>query len=119
MNFVADEGIDAPIVEILRTQGHSVYYILEQSPGLSDEGVLKIANDRAEVLIAYDKDFGELIFRLKQIHSGVLLIRLSGMKPSEKANIIVKAIEKHQAEISGAFTVINKNHIKIRKGELL
>ena len=65
------------------------------------------------------KDFGELIFRLKQIHSGVILVRLSGVKPLEKAKIILAAIEEHGAELAGAFTVINKNHIKIRKQEII
>jgi predicted nuclease of predicted toxin-antitoxin system len=119
MKLVADEGVDAPIVNLLRSGGHEVFYILEEYPGLNDEGVLKIANDRKEILIVQDKDFGELIFRLKQIHSGVILVRFSGVKPLEKAKIILAAIEEHGAELAGAFTVINKNHIKIRKQEII
>jgi len=29
MKFIADEGVDAPIVQLLRSDGYSVYYILE------------------------------------------------------------------------------------------
>lgn len=115
MKFVADEGLDAPIVQALRDGGHDVYYIKDEHPGLSDEEVLKIANERDEILIANDKDFGELVYRLQQIHSGILLIRLSGIKPKEKAAIILKAIEEHGSELYKAFTVINKTHVKIRK----
>ncbi len=117
MRLVADEGVDAPIVNLLRSAGHEIFYILEKYPGLTDEGVLTVANERKEVLLVHDKDFGELIYRLKQIHSGVILVRLSGMKPLDKAKIILAAIEEHEPELPGAFTVINKNHIKIRKQE--
>ena len=115
MKFVADEGLDAPIIHALRNGGHEVYYIKDEHPGLSDDEVLKIANERGEILIANDKDFGELVYRLQQIHSGILLIRLSGIKPKEKAAIVLKAIEEHGKELYKAFTVINKTHVKIRK----
>ncbi|MBL0309488.1 MAG: DUF5615 family PIN-like protein [Bacteroidetes bacterium] len=115
MRFVADEGLDAPIVELLRNSGYDVFYIKEEHPGLADEEVLKISNERNDVLIAYDKDFGELVYRLKQLHSGIILVRLSGMKPKEKARIVVQTIREHEVELQGAFTVISKNHVKIRK----
>jgi len=37
MRFVADEGLDAPIVELLRIKGHEVFYIKEEHPGFADE----------------------------------------------------------------------------------
>ncbi len=115
MRFVADEGLDNPIVELLRNNSYEVFYIKEEHPGIADEEVLKIANQRNAVLITTDKDFGELVYRLKQIHNGIILIRLSGMKSAEKAKIVTDAIIEHEKELEGAFTVINKTHIKIRK----
>jgi len=32
MNFVADEGVDSPIVESLRQNGHTIWYIAEMLP---------------------------------------------------------------------------------------
>jgi predicted nuclease of predicted toxin-antitoxin system len=84
MKFVADEGLDAPIVEALRNNGHEVFYIKEECPGSSDEQVLQISNNLKEILIAQDKDFGELVYRMKQVHAGVILVRLSGLKPQRK-----------------------------------
>jgi hypothetical protein len=40
MNLLADESIDAPIVEALRSVGHQVLYVTEMSPGITDEAVL-------------------------------------------------------------------------------
>ena len=40
MNLLADEGVDRPIVEQLRLEGHSVLYIAEMSPGIDDDVIL-------------------------------------------------------------------------------
>ena len=60
MNLVADEGVDRPVVERLRQDGHDVVYVAEQSPSTPDEEVLQQANARSAVLVTADKDFGEL-----------------------------------------------------------
>lgn len=37
MNLLADEGVDHPIVEQLRQEGHTVFYIAEMEPGIDDK----------------------------------------------------------------------------------
>jgi len=44
MNFLADESVDRQIVERLRQDGHSVQYVAEMQPGISDDAVLAAAN---------------------------------------------------------------------------
>lgn len=51
MNFVADEGIDGPIVEVLRENKHYVWYVAEMDPGISDEEVLSLANRENALLL--------------------------------------------------------------------
>lgn len=63
MKLVVDESVDASIVIRLRSDGHEVIYIAEQSPGISDLKVMEIANREQCVLVTSDKDFGELVFR--------------------------------------------------------
>jgi predicted nuclease of predicted toxin-antitoxin system len=64
MKIVADEGVDRQVVEALRGENHDVTYIAELAPGISDEEVLQLANERDALLLTTDKDFGELVFRL-------------------------------------------------------
>ncbi len=78
MRFLADESVDRQIVERLRQDGHDVAYVAEMSPGLVDETVLNQSREAARILITADKDFGELVFRRRQIAMGVLLVRLLG-----------------------------------------
>jgi predicted nuclease of predicted toxin-antitoxin system len=62
MKIVADEGIEKPIVFMLRVQGHHVIHIAEIAPGSTDTDILEFANRQRALLISYDKDFGDLIF---------------------------------------------------------
>ena len=79
MNLLIDESVDRQIVEELRRDGHNVAYVAEMDPGISDDAVLSVANNMTALLVTADKDFGELVFRRRQINAGVLLIRLAGL----------------------------------------
>jgi hypothetical protein len=35
MNFLADEGVDFPVVQKLRSEGHEMLYVAEMDPGIS------------------------------------------------------------------------------------
>ena len=114
MNLVADEGVDRPVVERLRQEGHDVVYVAELSPGVPDEGVLQEANARSAVLLTADKDFGELVFRQGLVHSGVILVRLAGLANATKAAIVAEVCRERAAELIGAFSVVSPSHIRIR-----
>jgi predicted nuclease of predicted toxin-antitoxin system len=115
MKFLADENMDAAIVDRLRQEGHQVWYVLEMEPGIPDEEVLALANQEGAILITADKDFGELVFRLRSITTGVILIRLAGLSTVAKGDIIIMAIQEHELELFTAFTVLSPTSIRIRK----
>jgi predicted nuclease of predicted toxin-antitoxin system len=79
VTIVADESVDRQIVDRLRAFGHDIRSIAELEPGIDDEEVLQMSRESNAVLLTADKDFGELVFRNRQIHSGILLIRLAGL----------------------------------------
>lgn len=66
MKLLADEGVDKPIVDALRLSGFNVTYILEDNQGADDEFILKMALKQRRLLITQDKDFGEIVFRLRR-----------------------------------------------------
>ena len=116
MNLVADESVDAPVVERLRRDGHDVAYVAEMSPSITDESVLQRANTDQCPLVTADKDFGELVFRLRRAAQGVILLRLSGLSPAFKASVVSQAIASHGDEMLNAFTVISPGMVRIRHG---
>jgi hypothetical protein len=42
MNFLADEGVDFPVVEMPRSDGHEVLYFAEMDPGISENAAAPI-----------------------------------------------------------------------------
>ena len=115
MKFVADESVDFPIVERLRQDGHSVWAVVEMDSGISDDLVLDHANRQNAVLLTADKDFGELVFRLKRLNFGVVLVRLAGLPPRRKAEIVACAVEEKGEELKDAFSVITANTLRVRQ----
>jgi predicted nuclease of predicted toxin-antitoxin system len=115
MMLVADEGVDKPIVDSLRADGHTVKYFAEAGSGSTDKDVLAAANDTQNLLLTCDKDFGELVYRQQLTNSGVVLIRLDGLSAESKARIVSKTMKEHIAEMREAFTVISPGMLRIRQ----
>jgi predicted nuclease of predicted toxin-antitoxin system len=114
VNLLADESIDRQIVDALREKGYIIGYVAEMEPGISDDAVLELANREGVLLLTADKDFGELVFRLRRLSSGVVLIRLAGLSPIKKSEIVVSFIMKHFNELKESFSVITPMGMRIR-----
>ncbi len=115
MNFVADESVDHPIVERLRREGHQVSYVAELGPGMPDEAVLHRANQETALLLTADRDFSEMVFRQRLHTHGVVLIRLAGLTPVRKAEIVALAVREHLTELPRSFAVIMPGIFRIRQ----
>lgn len=105
-----------PIVERLRADGHVVAYVAEMCPSITDDEVLEHANTAQCPLVTGDKDLGELVFRLRRIAYGVILVRLSGLSTEAKCATVADAIRQHGDEMPHAFTVISPGMVRIRLG---
>ena len=115
MRFLIDESVDRQIVERLRRDGHLVLSVAELQPRLPDDRVVDLANQESTVLVTADKDFGELVFRQGRVTAGVVLIRLAGLSPDRKADIVSVEIRAHSGEIERAFTVITPGTVRVRR----
>lgn len=115
MNLLVDEGVERQIVERLRQDGHAVLYIAEMEPSIGDDVVLERANEITALLVAADKDFGELVFREgRLISGGVVLLRLAGLSAERKAEIVSKVFEDCGSDFAQAFSVISPGSVRIR-----
>jgi predicted nuclease of predicted toxin-antitoxin system len=118
MNLLADESVDGPVVERLRHEGHQVVYVAELAPGITDDEVLRQANDRGALLVTADKDFGELVFRQGRVHTGVVLLRLTGLPLGAMAETVAAVFRDRGAELLGAFSVVSASAVRIRRAFL-
>ncbi len=114
MKILADENMAYSIVERLQRDGHQVIHVANIASGSADPEVLQIAKQHNALLITEDKDFGELVIHRFIQETGVILVRLKGFRPVERAEIIAQVIDEHGEKLLRAFTVISPGLVRIR-----
>jgi predicted nuclease of predicted toxin-antitoxin system len=115
MKLLADENIEREFVLALRAANIHVISAWESYIGFADDEILQISVDEKAVILTYDTDFGELVFRFSLKSHGIILLRLSGLSLPDKVEKTISVIQDHQHEIKNAFTVISENSVRIRK----
>ena len=115
MVLLADESVDYRIVTFLREQGFTVIAIIDNDASISDVEVLQKAKQANVLLITEDKDFGELVFRLKLKHSGILLLRLFNLEIQIQNAKILEALNIHEMELLNNFSPLTEKRLRIRQ----
>jgi predicted nuclease of predicted toxin-antitoxin system len=114
LGFLADECCDTGLVASLREHGHDVFYVLEENAGATDDEILWRAYNENRILITEDKDFGELVYRLKKLARGIVLIRIDVRKRHLKWPRLKRLIEKHKDHLPGHFVVVDAEKFRLR-----
>lgn len=115
MKVLADENIGLEVVAFLRSRGTDIASITEISPGISDATVLAKAVEEDRILITSDTDFGELVYHSRQLHTGVILLRLDDERNANKIRVLKDLLDKYSDELAGSFTVVTETNVRIRK----
>ncbi len=113
MRLLANENFPLDAVEALRSDGHDVAWIREDSRGISDNKVLLRAQKENRIVVTFDKDFGELAFRSRlPAQSGVILFRITPKSSQYIARVAVQALSS-QTDWTGHFSVVEDNRIRM------
>lgn len=115
IKFIVDESVDFPVVSYLRNKDYDVTSIVEEHPSLEDIKILKIAYEQNRILVANDKDFGYLIFKLKLKSRGMILFRLAKQSSKAKIKALEILIKNYLDKLSGNFIVVSVSKVRIKK----
>lgn len=113
--LLADENIPAPMVDALRAEGWNVAYVSEDSAGISDEDVLARARNESRIILTEDKDFGELVYRMKRGVPGIIMIRLPQGAWHTRWTRIRWTLESRADRLVGHYTVVAEQTIRARR----
>ena len=114
MEFLADECCECGLVEKLRQSGRDVLYVFESKRGATDDDILAPAYDQRRILLTEDKDFGDLVYRLKKPAHGIILIRINVKNRSIKWSRLKKLLGDYPDRCIGRFVVIDENKFRFR-----
>lgn len=113
--FLADENFPKASFEYLKGLGYDIKSILLDNASISDEEVIKISLKEDRIIVTFDSDFGELIFKTGYRPVGVIFFRWKAFRPMDPGKYIKEIIEEGNIELKGNFTVIDENQIRQRK----
>ncbi len=103
MKFITDENLGVRIPRFLKSLGFDIISVTEVALSHPDTDVLALANKENRILLTTDKDFGELVFKEKLIHSGVILLRLKDESVENKKRVLLREL-KSGKNFEGKFT---------------
>lgn len=116
MQFLADENFPSASTNRLREMGHDVAAVAADYPGASDEEVLTRAVAEARIVLTFDRDYGELVFRLAQpIPAGVVYLRFEVRYPEEPAERLLELLDARDFSVEGNFTVVGRDRVRQRR----
>jgi predicted nuclease of predicted toxin-antitoxin system len=114
IRLLIDESTGRKLFNLLKDDYDAVFVGDVMPSSSPDTRVLDYAEKEKRILITDDRDFGELIFRLRKASNGVILLRMNP-KYTEKRLITLKNILTKFTGLEGKFIVIEERTARIRE----
>jgi len=115
MRFLVDECTGPGVANWLREQGHEVFSVYDESPGLDDTLILTKAFHEKWILITNDSDFSVRVFRDRLPHVGVIYLRLANERTPNKIEVVRELLANHSDSLEGRFVVVTESKVRFSK----
>jgi len=112
MRFLVDECTGPAVAQWLRAHQHEVFSVYDHARGAADEEIIRKAFDEGWILVTNDKDFGELIYRERRPHKGVILLRLEDERTPNKIEVIRNLLQSHGERLGNQFVVVTEQQVR-------
>ena len=115
MRFLADENFPLPSSQCLRQAGYDVASISEDSWGIDNVEVLARSVDEQRFILTFDRDYGELIYRLRLPPPiGIIYLRFRPHYPTEAAEVLLNLLQIEEIQFEERFTIIERDRLRQR-----
>jgi predicted nuclease of predicted toxin-antitoxin system len=112
---LADENVPRPLVSGLIAAGHDVTRVLAEDPERDDDQVLARARREGRVLLTFDRDFGDLVFRGRRPSPpGIIYLRDRASSPLDLAERLILLFERPDLDIAASFITVTNDDIRRR-----
>ena len=112
--FLTDVGVGRKVEDYMRSKGYNVKSILDVDIRMKDKNIIEIGRNEDRVIITMDKDFGELAFKSRLAHSGILLLRLEDAEADEKVEAVKEILEGYSNVLKNNFSVFQGGKLRTR-----
>lgn len=113
--LLANENFPLHSVSSLRQLGHDVLAVTEVGPGMCDSDVLSLAHAERRILVTFDRDYGELVYRRNlPCPPTIIYLRFAPDHPEEPAQVVEELLRQGEANLTGYFIVQDREHARKR-----
>jgi len=113
MRFLVDECKGPAVAKWLQGLHHDVFSVYDEARGLDDESIIEKANLENYILVTNDKNFGELVFRMRKPHKGVILLRLEDERSEKKIAVLQRVLESYSDKLVNNFIIVTEKTVRI------
>ena len=115
MDFLANENFPLTSIKRLRAASHDVASVVKDNPGAIDAEVFAHAQREKRIVLTFDRDYGELLFRQSlTAPPGIVYFRFQPATPHEPADILLELLNMEGVSLMGKFTVVGRRRIRQR-----
>ena len=112
--WLLNENFPQPAVKLLRELGWDIAAISEDQPSINDETVLERARQENRVLVTFDRDYGELVFKRKlPAPRMIVLLRVIHYQPTDPAEWLIELQAARQL-VDGYFHIFDGQSMRRR-----
>lgn len=114
--LLANENFPAKSVLFLESKGYDIMSVGKDCPGITDAEIMEIAIHEQRLILTFDRDYGDLIFRKDyKPTEGVIYLRLENYEPDFPGQLVDSIITTSNIEFTNKLTVVDKQGIRQRK----
>ena len=96
----------------LRDEGHEVFSVFDEAGGLPDDELLAKALTENWILVTNDKDFGEMVFRERRRHHGIIFLRLDDERSPNKIKVLQHLLANYADRLPGEFVTVTETRVR-------
>lgn len=112
MRFPVDECTGSKVSQWLRGENHEVFSVFDEARGMTDDEVPAKADGENWILITNDKDFGEMVFRERRTHHGVVFLRLDDERAANKIEVLRRLLASYAEKLPEEFVVATETKVR-------
>lgn len=115
MRLLLDENLSVVTARLLREAGHDVVEIVDVAKGAPDPDVIALARATDRLLVSFDSDIGERLFRHGDpTPPGVVFLRFVQASPDHTARVLLDLLDTSAAEIARRFVTVEADRTRVR-----
>ncbi len=109
--LLANENFPRTSVLVLRESGCDVLYVAESMASVRDEAVLECSRTEQRILLTFDRDYGDLLFRRRLASPpAVILLRVPMRDPARPAALVLELLMQPPG-VTGQFVTVGERSL--------